>query len=62
MMIYVQQARDNGSDVFNCLDLMDNGEFLDKLKFGVGDGKLQYYLYNWQCPQMKPSDIGIVLL
>lgn len=56
------KARDSKCDVFNCLDLMQNSEFLEPLKFGVGDGKLQYYLYNWQCPQMKPSDIGIVLL
>ena len=28
---------------------MDNKDFLEKLKFGVGDGCLQYYLYNWKC-------------
>ncbi len=43
------KARDVKTDVFNCLDLLDNQEFLESLKFGVGDGKLQYYLYNWQC-------------
>eukprot|EP00750_Incisomonas_marina_P032070 INCI881.1.p1 GENE.INCI881.1~~INCI881.1.p1 ORF type:complete len:496 (-),score=99.42 INCI881.1:156-1643(-) len=56
------KARDCKTDVFNCLDLLDNSEFLKPLKFGVGDGRLQYYLYNWKCPQMKPSEIGIVLL
>ena len=39
-----------GFDVFNALDLMENKQFLEKLKFGVGDGFLQYYLYNWRCP------------
>ena len=34
---------------------MDNKEFLENLKFGVGDGNLQYYIYNWKCPEM-PSD------
>ena len=34
-------------DVFNALDLMDNKQFLEELKFGIGDGDLQYYLYNW---------------
>ncbi|UYV79659.1 NMT1 [Cordylochernes scorpioides] len=48
-------------DVFNALDLMDNNEFLEKLKFGIGDGNLQYYLYNWRCPSMEPQDIGLVL-
>jgi glycylpeptide N-tetradecanoyltransferase len=32
---------------------MDNKEVLDKLKFGIGDGNLQYYLYNWKCPYME---------
>ena len=42
-----------GFDVFNALDLMDNKEVLEKLKFGIGDGNLQYYLYNWKCPYME---------
>ena len=48
-------------DVFNALDLMENSEFLEKLKFGIGDGNLQYYLYNWKCPEMVPEKIGLVL-
>ena len=36
-------------------------EFLEKLKFGIGDGNLQYYLYNWKCPKMDPKNIGLVL-
>ena len=46
-----------GFDVFNALDLMDNKEFLEKLKFGIGDGNLQYYLYNWRCPPMQPHQV-----
>ena len=49
-----------GFDVFNALDLMDNKQFLEKLKFGIGDGNLQYYLYNWKCPQMNPEKVRIV--
>ena len=48
-------------DVFNALDLMENTSFLEKLKFGIGDGNLQYYLYNWKCPAMIPKKIGLVL-
>ena len=48
-------------DVFNALDLMENTEFLEKLKFGIGDGNLQYYLYNWRCPNMEPKRVGLVL-
>jgi glycylpeptide N-tetradecanoyltransferase len=58
-LILAQQA---GADVFNALNLMDNEEFLAQLKFGMGDGNLQYYIYNWACPEMKPDKVGIVLL
>lgn len=46
-----------GFDVFNALDLMQNKTFLEKLKFGIGDGYLQYYLYNWRCSQMEPTQV-----
>ncbi|XP_046846137.1 glycylpeptide N-tetradecanoyltransferase 2-like [Xenia sp. Carnegie-2017] len=54
-------AKQNGFDVFNALDLMDNKEILEKLKFGIGDGNLQYYLYNWKCPYMECEKVGLVL-
>ncbi|XP_031560951.1 glycylpeptide N-tetradecanoyltransferase 2-like [Actinia tenebrosa] len=54
-------AKKAGFDVYNALDLMDNKEFLEKLKFGIGDGNLQYYLYNWKCPTIKPDKTGLVL-
>jgi len=49
-------------DVFNALNVMENDLFLKELKFGVGDGFLQYYLYNWKCPKLEPSGTGLVLL
>uniref|UniRef100_T1JAC3 Glycylpeptide N-tetradecanoyltransferase n=1 Tax=Strigamia maritima TaxID=126957 RepID=T1JAC3_STRMM len=52
-------AKNDGFDVFNALDLMENREFLEKLKFGVGDGNLQYYLYNWKCPPIPPHKVDI---
>mgnify|MGYP002129332388 CR=1 FL=1 len=55
-------ARNLGSDVFNALDVMDNGTIFSDLKFGMGDGNLQYYLYNWRCPSILPEEIGLVLL
>ncbi|CAJ0580956.1 unnamed protein product, partial [Mesorhabditis spiculigera] len=54
-------ARKAGFDVFNALDLMQNREFFEDLKFGIGDGNLQYYLYNWKCPDIDPSKIGLIL-
>lgn len=41
---------------------MDNKEFLEKLKFGIGDGNLQYYIYNWICPTMKPQEVSQIII
>ncbi|RTG87251.1 glycylpeptide N-tetradecanoyltransferase [Schistosoma bovis] len=54
MLISAKQLK---FDVFNALDLMENGKFLEELKFGIGDGDLHYYLYNWRCPFTKPSEV-----
>lgn len=55
-------ARNESADVFNALDLMENGPTFEKLQFGAGDGWLQYYVYNWKCPVMPSDKVGIVLL
>jgi glycylpeptide N-tetradecanoyltransferase len=55
-------ARQHDFDVFNALNVMENEAFLKELKFGIGDGFLQYYLYNWKCPKIEPSGMGLVLL
>jgi len=44
-LIVADQAK---FDVFNALTLMDNVPSLEQLKFGAGDGLLNYYLYNWR--------------
>jgi glycylpeptide N-tetradecanoyltransferase len=57
-------AQSEGFDLYNCLDLMDNSEFLgDKsMKFGIGDGRLQYYVYNWKTSELQAKDVAIVLV
>jgi len=55
-------AKQNNFDVFNALDLMENKQFLKELKFGEGDGNLNYYLYNWRCPKLDKEELGLVLL
>ena len=42
--------------------MLENDAFLKELKFGIGDGHLQYYMYNWRCPSIKSSQVGLVLL
>ncbi|XP_074602802.1 glycylpeptide N-tetradecanoyltransferase 2-like isoform X2 [Brevipalpus obovatus] len=54
-------SKNSDHDVFNALDLMENKEFLEELKFGKGDGTLQYYLFNWQCPNISCEKIAVVL-
>ncbi|KAK6454831.1 myristoyl-CoA:protein N myristoyltransferase [Scheffersomyces xylosifermentans] len=63
-------------DVFNCLTSQDNPYFIKDLKFGSGDGYLNYYLFNYKTwplhggidPQTKEvvddksSGVGVVLL
>lgn len=55
-------AKQRDFDVFNALDILDNDGILKELKFGVGDGNLHYYFYNWRVPEFKPSQIGVVLV
>ena len=55
-------AKNKEFDVFNALDILDNDGLLKELKFGVGDGNLHYYFYNWRVPEFKPSQLGIVLV
>jgi glycylpeptide N-tetradecanoyltransferase len=49
-------------DVFNCLEIMDNKDFLRDLKFGPGDGYLKYYLYNWRCPKVSPEKQAFLII
>jgi glycylpeptide N-tetradecanoyltransferase len=63
MKFALVKAKEIGFDVFNALDIMDNAEFLQELKFGVGDGFLHYYLYNWNLQQrLSVAQLGVVLV
>ncbi|XP_049848783.1 glycylpeptide N-tetradecanoyltransferase 1-like [Schistocerca gregaria] len=55
-------AKKNKIDVFNCLDIAENKQFINKLKFEFGDGNLHYYLYNWRCPIFSSEKIGLIFL
>ncbi|KAF5373810.1 hypothetical protein D9758_000641 [Tetrapyrgos nigripes] len=46
-------------DVFNGLTMMDNVSFLQELRFGQGDGILNFYLYNWRtAPLAGMNSVG----
>ena len=55
------KAQQCNCDVFNCLNMSENGKYLADLLFIPGDGYLKYYLYNWACPPIPPEKLNIVL-
>lgn len=55
-------AKQHDFDVFNTLDILDNEAFIEQLKFGKGDGTLQYYFYNWRFPALESKEVGLVML
>jgi|SRR5271156_6588265 len=67
-------AQKLGFDVFNALTLLDNSLFLEELKFGAGDGNLNYYLFNYRARpimggctvkgelDLNGSGVGLVML
>lgn len=58
----VIMAQSEGYDVYNCLNVMDNGEVFEELKFGRGSGSLHYYQFNWATNDVEPSKLGVVLV
>ncbi len=41
----------------------NSSELLRDLKFGIGDGQLHYYLYNWRLREgLRPNDVGLILM
>ena len=55
-------AKHHDFDVFNALDAMENPTVFKDLRFGIGDGNLQFYLYNWGCEQMASGKVGLILV
>jgi len=50
-------------DVFNALDILNNHEVFQELKFNMGSGNLHYYFYNWRLNKpLDSNEMGVVLL
>jgi glycylpeptide N-tetradecanoyltransferase len=58
----LEQANEMGCDVFNALNIMGNTETFEELKFGSGDGYLNYYFYNYAVRDYSPKDLGMILV
>ena len=54
-------AKSEGGDVFNALEVMNDAQVFEDLKFARGDGTLHYYFYNWKLNSIEPSAMGVVL-
>lgn len=55
-------AKQENFDVYNCLNIMENETVFKDLLFGMGDGTLKYYFYNFVCPDTKPGELALVLM
>jgi glycylpeptide N-tetradecanoyltransferase len=55
-------AKKENFDVFNALNLMGNEAVFTHLKFGIGDGKLRYYLFNYRFPHVEAREVGLIML
>ncbi|CAL8109796.1 unnamed protein product [Orchesella dallaii] len=61
MKVAIVHAKDDGCDVYNLLNIMDNQGIVRDMDFVEGTGTLAYFLYNWRCPKMRPDQVGLVL-
>ncbi|KAL5039487.1 glycylpeptide N-tetradecanoyltransferase [Batrachochytrium dendrobatidis] len=55
-------AKKAGFDVFNCLEFMDNHLFLEELKFGKGNGDLNFYLYNYRSRNIDNKKVALFMV
>lgn len=55
-------AKQQNFDVYNALNIMENEGTFNDLLFGRGDGSLKYYLYNYNCPDINPDKLAVVLM
>jgi glycylpeptide N-tetradecanoyltransferase len=49
-------------DMVNVMKQYDNYKFIDTLKFKQGNVDLNFYFYNWQCPQIEQNDMAIIMV
>lgn len=54
-------CKKNNVDVFNCLNTMGNESFFLELGFVLGDGKLNFYIFNWKTSNIPKEKIFLSL-
>ena len=60
----LSRAKAEGFDVYSVLDMMGFDEWMesDGGRFLKSNGGVYYYLFNYQCKEMTPQQIGLVVL
>ena len=58
----LQKIRTDNIDIINLFDLMENRFILNDFMINPGDGKLNYYLYNWKTWTLPNNSIGKITL
>jgi len=53
-------AKNNGIDVFNAMEIMENQYTLRELGFEEGSSNLHYYLYNWKVRPLKSIQLSYI--
>ena len=64
VMLCVHDMYKTKIDVCTCLDICGNEDFIKKLHFDAGDGKLCYHTFNmdWGKQGLEKQELGVVLV
>jgi len=54
-------AKNMGFDYFNLLDTYDLGDSYHELKLDTFNDGMTYYTFNYNCGEVKPNQVGIIL-
>lgn len=54
-------CKNDGIDVLTVLSIMNNNEFIPKLKFVEGSSCSNYYLYNYEIKHLESNEIGFII-
>ena len=54
-------AKNAGFDYFNLLDTCDFNNYYDQLKLDTFNDGMTYYTFNYNCGEVKPNQVGIII-
>ena len=45
-------------DVIDCLNIMNYADVFNELGFVLGNGQINYYMYNWKCTTLNSNELA----